>query len=370
MDRVLRTPLERDKESCPLIRTKDFCHTFEHLLERQYVRDFWRQAIRRIRVQVRAKLVRRDVEANDGCDLNRALRGHPASAEPLRDCRLADPLIPVTQPIDAVCEGLLTACGLDGPMKSVQIPASRNTMHGIKHHERCSVNNTSGVRTSPMAKPGERIKQAREEAGLTQAQLGDACGGWGQTRISAYETGRNEPSLRDFEAMAAVLRRSVPWLQGFEETSAAEPTQKYGGRAPILSDVPIIGFVIATPDTDGFFEDMGHPAGAGEAYVPWPTTDPNAYALRVRGDSMQPRMRPGEILVVEPNAQAQPGDDVVVRTKNGRKMVKQLLLRKAGSITLGSINQAHQQTTIPLEEIESVHLVGAIVPRNAYVKEE
>jgi phage repressor protein C with HTH and peptisase S24 domain len=135
-------------------------------------------------------------------------------------------------------------------------------------------------------------------------------------------------------------------------------------------DVPIVGNVIATPEGDGFFDDMGFPPGAGEAYLPWPTRDPNAYALRVKGDSMQPRIRPGEMLVVEPSVRAEPGADVVVRTRDGRKMVKQLLFRRGKEVTLGSVNIAHKQVTISVEEIESMHVVSAIVPRGANTKED
>ena len=50
-------------------------------------------------------------------------------------------------------------------------------------------------------------------------------------------------------------------------------------------------------------------------------------------------------------------------------MVKQLLLQRSGEVTLGSINQAHQQTTISVAEIESIQFVSAIVPRGTNVKE-
>jgi hypothetical protein len=39
----------------------------------------------------------------------------------------------------------------------------------------------------------------------------------------------------------------------------------------------------------------------------YPSRDPNAYALRVKGDSMRPRIKPGEFVLVEPNTPPQPG---------------------------------------------------------------
>lgn len=143
-----------------------------------------------------------------------------------------------------------------------------------------------------------------------------------------------------------------------------------GLNVQFFRDIPIVGHAIATPDQDGFFENMGFPPGAGDGYLPWQTNDPNAYALRVKGDSMQPRIRPGELIVVEPNSKVSPGDDVVVHCRNGRKMVKQLLIQRLAEVILGSINQAHQQTTLSLEDVEAIHFITAIVPRNANVKHE
>jgi phage repressor protein C with HTH and peptisase S24 domain len=58
----------------------------------------------------------------------------------------------------------------------------------------------------------------------------------------------------------------------------------------------------------------------------------------------------------------------VVRCKDGRKMVKQLLARRGGDIVLGSINQAHQQTTVSLEDIDSIHRVGGVLPRGSEIE--
>lgn len=214
-----------------------------------------------------------------------------------------------------------------------------------------------------------RLKKALKASKKTAADIARELGESPQTVHSWLKTGRiKKTKLLGF---ARATSSDVPYLISGDPnvSTAAESKAKYPSDES-SRDVPIIGFAIATPDEDGYFSDMGFPPGAGEAYLPWPTKDPAAYALRVRGDSMQPRIRPGEMIVVEPSATVNPGDDVVVKTRNGRKMVKQLLLRRGSEVTLGSINQTHKQTTISIEEIESIHFVAGIVPRNAFVKEE
>lgn len=126
---------------------------------------------------------------------------------------------------------------------------------------------------------------------------------------------------------------------------------------PLLRRVPIVGHAIATPDEDGFFDDMGFPTGSGEGYVLWLTRDANAYALRVKGHSMAPRYRPGELIIVLPGAAVSPGSDVLVRARSGRKMLKQLLYKRRDEVTLGSVNQTFKPVTLLLEEIDSMHLV-------------
>lgn len=53
----------------------------------------------------------------------------------------------------------------------------------------------------------ERIKRARKNAGLSQAQLAEACG-WSQSRVGNYEAGSREPSFADIDSMAKALRVS------------------------------------------------------------------------------------------------------------------------------------------------------------------
>jgi phage repressor protein C with HTH and peptisase S24 domain len=209
----------------------------------------------------------------------------------------------------------------------------------------------------------EKMKAALKRSGLTKAELArrmetspQAVGAW-------FKTGHiSKPMLAKF---AKVTGADVSWLMS-DDVEEPRATYTAGG----LRDVPVIGFAIANPIEDGYFDDMGFPPGAGEGYIPWRTTDPNAYALRVRGDSMQPRIRPGELVVVEPSKAVMPGNDVVVRTRDGRKMVKQLLYQRGGAVTLGSINQSHKQLTISVEEIESMHFIAATLPPSISMKED
>lgn len=120
--------------------------------------------------------------------------------------------------------------------------------------------------------------------------------------------------------------------------------------------IPVVGEVKG--GDDGFFDELVYPIGHGEGYLLFPTTDPLAYGLRVRGDSMHPRYRHGEFVVVEPSFEPSPGDDVVVVCSNGRKMLKMLNWRRGDEIQLMSVNSDHRPLTVALSEIQSMQLVG------------
>lgn len=111
-----------------------------------------------------------------------------------------------------------------------------------------------------------------------------------------------------------------------------------------FKNVPIVGTVEGGPD--GYLEELGHPVGHGDGFIEYPAKDQNAYALRVRGESMRPRIKSGEFIVVEPNTPPNPGDDVVVICHDGRKMVKELLYIRDGEVTLGSINNSFKPISL------------------------
>lgn len=61
-----------------------------------------------------------------------------------------------------------------------------------------------------------RIGELRREQGLNQKELGDKLG-VGQTTISAWETGKNEPDYKSIRAMAKLFEVSADYLLGFND---------------------------------------------------------------------------------------------------------------------------------------------------------
>lgn len=203
----------------------------------------------------------------------------------------------------------------------------------------------------------EWIRAARKHKGWTQEQLGEAIGRT-KANVGHWETGKHAPSIEQLSQISVLTGFPLPPI-GAPDSNVAV--------APALSPsrlIPVVGHVKG--GLDGYLEEMQYPVGHGEGFIEYWVKDPSAYALRVRGDSMHPRFRAGEFIVVTPGIEAQPGRDVVVKLKDGRKLLKQLNWIRGDEIQLLSVNADYSPTTLSIDEVESIQRVAGSVPPDAF----
>ena len=67
---------------------------------------------------------------------------------------------------------------------------------------------------------------------------------------------------------------------------------------------------------------------------------------------MKPAYRDGDIIVVSPASPIRRGDRVVVKTRAGEVMAKELKRRTTKVVELQSLNANHADRTLPASEIE------------------
>jgi phage repressor protein C with HTH and peptisase S24 domain len=114
--------------------------------------------------------------------------------------------------------------------------------------------------------------------------------------------------------------------------------------------VPLIGF--AEAGAGGYFDDGGFPVGKGWDEIAFPAVnDEHAYALEISGDSMLPAYRDGDVIIVSPAAPVRRGDRVVVRTKEGEVLAKELKRQTNKMIELKSLNASHPERMLALEDV-------------------
>lgn len=216
----------------------------------------------------------------------------------------------------------------------------------------------------------QRLKAARKHAQLTQKALATLAK-VEQPLISQIENGTTLKSANLIK-MARACGVNPLWLsenigQMLDETTASSNVQ---GEPIAIRDgaVPVVG--IAKLGAQGYFDAIDYPVGHGDGFVLISSSDENAYALRVVGDSMEPRIRSGEYVMIEPNKPYVSGDDVLVQIADGitvQSMIKVFMHERDGLVRLLSINDQHAPMSIERERILKIHPVGAILKPSRYV---
>ena len=120
---------------------------------------------------------------------------------------------------------------------------------------------------------------------------------------------------------------------------------------PVQPTIPLLGF--AQAGKDGYFDDAGFPVGsAGWDAIDCPMTfHKPVYALEVCGTSMEPVYREGDRLIISPDSEIRRGDRVVLKTKSGEVMVKELKRQTAAQIELKSLNPAHADRSFAPQDV-------------------
>ncbi len=158
------------------------------------------------------------------------------------------------------------------------------------------------------------------------------------------------------ESVAKVLAATGAGFAEFASLVTGIAAMPRGGRGVSGRRIPLIG--LAQAGGEGYFDDGGYPVGGGWDEVTLPEIgDPNAYALEISGDSMEPVFRDGDMVIVSPAAPIRRGDRVVVRTVEGAVMTKQLTRRSARRIELRSLNPEHPNYSFELTEVAWMHRI-------------
>lgn len=118
--------------------------------------------------------------------------------------------------------------------------------------------------------------------------------------------------------------------------------------------VPVINKVTAGYPVD--YDDMDYPPGSADDYVRCPDLhDPNAFAVRVVGDSMEPKYQEGDIIIFSPNSQVNNGDDCFVRLTDPHETTfKQVFFESDGQIRLQPRNHIYPPLILSQKKVNGI----------------
>lgn len=193
---------------------------------------------------------------------------------------------------------------------------------------------------------GQNIKNYRESHNLTQSELAAKLG-ISQQSIDKYENAGTIPREKVVKAMMTLFGLTRNELFGEPETST-----------PTATNIPILGTVIA-----------GQPAYAAENIIGWEeVTDRMSkqgklFALKVRGDSMTPEFKEGDIVIIREQEDVESGEIAVVLINGDEATMKKVKKTKDGIFLYAfnpSVYEPHFYTN---QEIESlpVRIIGKVI---------
>lgn len=169
---------------------------------------------------------------------------------------------------------------------------------------------------------GHQIRASRQRKKLSQEQLAELIG-VSQDAISSYETGRRMLDIEKAKELAKALDISLFELIG---ESAAIPGWK---NIPVIGEVPA---GIPMEEAQNVVDTVSIP---GKDYI-----DGRTFALRVIGESMSPRIIPGDIVIVRTEVDPRNNDVVVVRFDLEKGVTIKRFRRQDGVVVLVPENPA------------------------------
>jgi len=256
----------------------------------------------------------------------------------------------------------------------------------------CAKSYLSSIENEHKGPPADALIDRLEQALSFQPEELLACARWDQTptpirrhlaqlRVrdrSASELARFlEASARDGDSLdelyasgklAALIEQINPQEPVQEESPNRSQQRRSDRMSSVLPmEVPLINKVTAGYPAD--FSDMGYPARIADEYIRTPDlADPDAFAARVVGDSMEPDYRQGDIVVFSPAKEIIDGMDCFVRLEPDHESTfKRIYFQQDDSgnelIRIQPINNRYPPMTVPREGVAGLY-AGVSVTRS------
>nr|WP_029313739.1 S24 family peptidase [Aeromonas caviae] len=222
----------------------------------------------------------------------------------------------------------------------------------------------------------ERIKSRRIACGLTQDQVASRVGVT-RVAVSHWERGGADPNGRYLNELAAALGVSVDWLlTGKEEGTMGASEPPFPGyrnvepaEIPQGTRVPILSYVQA-----GQWREMCEQATAFDGSLEYVAAGVSvgscAFGLWVRGNSMEPDFKEGDLLIVDPDEAPKAGDFVIA--KNGSEEATFKKYRSRGEYDDGRprfelvpLNDDHE--TLSTDQTH-IAIIGVVVEHRRILK--
>lgn len=197
-----------------------------------------------------------------------------------------------------------------------------------------------------MAEFKDMLKYFRSLKGLSQSELAKELG-LSTSTISMYEVGKREPDFETEEKIADYFNTDLNILRGRDSERIDD---SHGTSIPVLGRVAA-GIPLTAAEYIIDTEEIPQAMAADGEY----------FGLQVKGDSMEPKISDGDVVIVRKQSDADEGD-LVIALVNGDDAVVKRLKKYADGIALISTNPAYEPMYFSKSDIESkpVSIIGKV----------
>jgi repressor LexA len=195
---------------------------------------------------------------------------------------------------------------------------------------------------------GTIIKKRREQLGISQEQLANILGYKSRSSINKIELNHTDLPQSKIVALAKALSVTPAYLMGWEDLE--QPTPKSNGyptvRIPVLGDVAAGVPILAQQDIIGYEDIPADMAKTGEYF-----------GLKIKGDSMEPKIHDNDIVIVKSMSDAE-NNDIVIAMINNEATCKRLH-KYSNSVVLTAINSDYKPIEVTPDE--DIQILGKVV---------
>lgn len=199
-----------------------------------------------------------------------------------------------------------------------------------------------------------RIAELRKKNNMSQAALGKIIG-VAQNTICNWENGKREPDFQSIQKLANYFAVSVDYLLGRDSVENSPPASTGGVWIPVLGRVAAGIPIEAIEEIEDYEEIPLDMARRGDHF-----------ALRIQGDSMEPKISNGDIVIVRKQQDCNDGEVAVVLVNGEDATVKRIKRRPEGVMLIPS-NPDYEPMFYSNYDIENlpVKIIGKVVELRA-----
>lgn len=194
---------------------------------------------------------------------------------------------------------------------------------------------------------GQQLRKYRKSAHMSQTELAKLLF-VSQQAVAQWEKDTSTPNPETIAKIAELLGITTDALIG----RPPAPRSERGVWIPVLGDIAAGIPIEAIEDIVDYEEIDAATAATGEHF-----------GLRIKGSSMEPRIREGDVVIVRKQESADTGDTVAVLVNGDSATVKRIKKEPDGGIWLIPNNPAYEARHFSPAEVEAlpVRIIGKVV---------